>query len=228
MKKSIEQEILKADYLMAGGKNEEANKILQGLLGQFPENKTVYADAVNIYVSGKMFDEAKRVFALYANRFGEQLRNDFSLKDVERDEHQYTTAKREYERSPVKVFRRMSIFERGCLGHLPKLFPVTEIQISKDELGIQKRGRYYRYSWSDVSDAFITSREGHKGGIFGEPIVRTLTLICAGETFRIDVSQRFPDFKDNELLLEELKKHMPLRESQEKIGTWQTWWETFT
>lgn len=207
-------EIGKASGDMAAGKKEEAKKVLENLFERFPDKKSLYGDAVNIYLAGKMFEEAKAVFDLYKGKFGEDLRSDFSLAEIEREQDEYECAAKSYDNAAVKVFKRMSAWERGRLSGLPMIFPVKEIRLSQDGIVLSKGRREYRYAWSDIQDAFITSRKGYRGYAFSEAIIRTLHLRTRDQTFKIGVSANFPDFKHNEILLEELKKRITLREDK--------------
>ena len=199
---------------MAAGKKEEAKRILENLFNNFSDKKSLYGDAVSIYLVGNMFDDAKAVFHLYKSKFGEELQSDFSLADIEQEENKYVSSVRTYDSAAVKVFRRMSAFERGRLSNLPMLLPVKEIRLSRDKIVLRKGGREYHYLWPEIQDAFITRREGSKGYLFGEEIIRTLHLRTKDQTFKIDVSANFPDFKDNEVLLEEMQKRIALREEK--------------
>jgi len=211
---ALRAEIRKANDYMAAGKKEEAKRVLETLFKNFPDNKNLYGDAVSIYLVGKMFDDAKAVFHLYKSKFGEDLRSDFSLADIDQEKTKYAAIVRSYDSAVVKVFKRMSAFDRGRLSNLPMVFPVKEIRLSLDEIVLRKGGREYHYPWTEILDAFITSREGHKGYLFSEDIIRTLYLRTKDRTFKIDVSANFPDFKDNEILLGELRKQIALREEK--------------
>jgi hypothetical protein len=197
---------------VAAGRKEEAKRILQELFERQPGEKRLYADAVNIYLAARMFEEAKAVFDVYKKRFGEELRTDFDLADIEREQNSYVTAAKTYQSTPVKIFKRMSAFERGRLSNLPTFFPVREIRLSDDEIVLKKGGKEYHYTWSDIHDAFITKRKGYKGYVFGEEVIRTLNLRTKDRIFQIDVSTKFPDLKDTEILLDELRKKITLRD----------------
>lgn len=212
--RTLRKEIQKAADYMAVGEKKEVERILENLLRRFADKKYLYNDAVNIYMIGKMFDEAKAVFHLYKDKFGEDLHSDFTLADVAEEQNRYIDATKGYERASVKVFKRMSAFERGRLSNLPVIIPVKEIRLSQDEIILRKGRREYRYGWSDIQDAFITSRAGHKGARFAEDVIRTLNLKTPDRTFKIDVSSKYPDFKHNEILLKELTKRLTLREEK--------------
>jgi hypothetical protein len=211
---TFSSEIRKANDLMARGDKQEAKRVLDRLFETSPEKKGLYGDAVNIYLAGKMFDEAKAVFARYKSRFGEDLRSDVELSDIEREQNEY--AARRSDSAPIRTFRRMSAFQRGRLSNLPMIFPVKEIKVSQEEIVLRKCMKEYHYAWPDIQDAFITSRDGYKGYLFSEDVIKTLNLRTKDRTFRIDVSANFPDFTDTDLLLEELRKRIVLREEKER------------
>jgi tetratricopeptide (TPR) repeat protein len=223
--KSFKSEILKAGDSMAAGDRETARAILENLFEQFPNEKSLYGHAINIYLAGKMFDEAKSVFGLHKNRFGTALRyTDFSLDEITREQNEFESAARAYEEAEVKVFKRMSVWERGrasglsigdCFGGVSfgdwsSFFPVKEIRLSRDGIALKRGNHEYRFGWSDIQDASITIRRGYKGYPFSEPFVRTLHLKTAEQTFNIDVSTNYPDFKYNALLLKELEKRVKI------------------
>jgi len=211
---TLRKEIRKAADYMAVGEKQEAKRILENLLQRFADKKYLYNDAVNIYVVGKMFDEAKAVFHLYKNKFGEDLHSDFTLADIAQEKNGYIDATKGYESASVKVFKRMSAFERGRLSNLPMITPVKEIRLSQDAIILKKGRSEYQYAWSDIQDAVITSRAGHKGARFAEDVIRTLNLKTPDRTFKIDVSSKYPDFKHSEILLKELRKRIALREEK--------------
>jgi len=58
----------------------------------------------------------------------------------------------------------------------------------------------------------MTRREGYKGYVFGEPVIWTLQLGTPDRWFRFDLSSRFPDFRNNDLLVQEIKKRIAIKE----------------
>jgi hypothetical protein len=198
---------------MMAGKKEAAKKVLEHLFARLPENETIYADAVNIYMAGHCFNEAKAIFQLYKSRFGSDLRTDFSLADIEREESKHNTTEKAYDSSAVKVFKRMSPFERGRISHHPMIFPVKEIRISNDEIVLRQGWHEYHYAWSEIQEVFITTRRGYKGYQFSDDFIRTLNLRTRDRTFRIDVSVNFPDFRNSQVLLKELSSKIKVRET---------------
>lgn len=210
--RSSEAGIRKANECMAAGKVEEAKLALQSILHSFPAEKGIYHDAVNIYLAGKLFDEAIAVFGLYKEKFGEDLHTDFTLEEIQREKKLHDSATRYYESAKAKVFRRMSIFARGRFSNLPMVFPVKEIAVSSDGIAFKKGGQEYRYRWTEINNVYIRSREGYKGYFLGEDVIRTLHIEAHGRTFRIDISTKYPDFKDSDILVQELGKHFDLKE----------------
>jgi hypothetical protein len=148
---TLRKELRKASDCMAVGEKQQAKRILENLLERFATKKSLYSDAVNIYLDGKMFEEAKAMFDLYKDKFGEDLHSDFSLADIAQEQNEFMTAGKGYENASVKVFKRMSAFERGRLSNLPMITPVKEIRLSQDEIILKKEagsivtpGRTYR------------------------------------------------------------------------------------
>lgn len=213
--KSFRTAIRDADDYMAAGDKNAAKAVLQNLFEIYSDKKTLYGQAINIYLGGKMFDEARGVFSLYKSKFGCDLRHtDFSLAEIIREQNEYESAANTYDKADVKCFRRMSFWERGRFSGLPMIFPVKEITIFPGALVFKKAGHEYRFGWSEIQDAFITSRRGYKGYAFSEPYVKTLFIKPRDQTFKIDVSDNYPDFKHNDILLEQLRKHLALREDK--------------
>lgn len=208
-----EAEICKANDHVAAGRAVEAKAILRLTLNRYPEEKGLYHDAVNIYLAGKMFEEAIEVFGLYKKRFGEELRTDYTLEDINKEKAEYQKRVRQYDAGKTKVFTRMSIYERGRLSNLPMIFPVREITMSPEGIILKKGKREFRYQWPEVVDVRIEQRKGHKGYFLGEDVVRTLLIRTGDRTFKIDISARFPDFKDSEILLRELQRYKMVREA---------------
>ena len=96
--KSFRTAINEADDCMAAGNKEAAKAALQDVLERFPHEKSVYGDTINIYLVGKMFDEAREVFSLYKNRFGKDLRyTDFTLDDITREQNEYESGAKNYD-----------------------------------------------------------------------------------------------------------------------------------
>ena len=97
----------KADELMKEGKKEEAKLLITRVLQANPTNRSVYGDAVNIYLYGKRYSEAKEVFELYKQRTGKELTNvDFALEDIEQEEKEVRGTFEKYQHEKVKVFKR--------------------------------------------------------------------------------------------------------------------------
>ena len=203
---------------MAVGKKEEARLNLQKVLARYPDEKGVYEDAVNIYLLGKLFDEAIAVFGLYKERFKQDLHTDFSLKEIEKEKEHYESAAERYQSQKNKVFTRMSVFERGKFSNLPMIPPVKEVALSAEGITIKKGGKDYQYRWTEINDAFVTSREGYKGSYFSENIYKTLHIQAGGRTFKVDISAYFPDLKDSDIFVQELEKYINVREEKKKAS----------
>ena len=82
----------------------------------------------------------------------------------------------------MKVFRRMTLRERGHLSNHPTLWPVAEVCIGDDSIILKQgfvfgRPREYRCSWSEISEAVIHVRKrwkayGKAGGWITQRLLR--------------------------------------------------------
>jgi hypothetical protein len=205
-----------ADLLMRGGKKELARDLLQEVLRKNPKKVIFYKDTVNIYMLGNMYKEAMETIANYETAFGRSFKGDFTLEDVQREQEEYLTTQKDRQQSGAKIFRRMSIKERGHFSNDFTLFPLEEIKIYNDRLVLKKRSKEYSFSWKDV-EARIIRRAASKGygrGSFAKFVQRLLVLKTPDKTFKFDVSGQFPDFRHNDILLDELKKRLDLKEEE--------------
>lgn len=210
MKKTIND----AADLMLAGRMTESKALIHELLDTASENSALYSDAVNIFMDGYMYEDAKAVFTLYRQRFHKDLDADFDVSDIVKAQAARNADALEIDHATIKIFKRMSAYERGKFSNRPSLIPLKEVRISDDEIVLLKGSREYRYSWSQVLEASLVIREGFRGGVFNEPLVRTLHLRTPDRTFRFDVSSRFPDFRNSDLLMSELKKHITIIEKR--------------
>ena len=55
-------------------------------------------------------------------------------------------------------------------------------------------------------------RKGYTGYQFSDDIVRTLVLKTRDQSFKINVSTNFPDFEGSDMLVNELRQHIEVRE----------------
>ncbi|TQV83207.1 hypothetical protein [Denitrobaculum tricleocarpae] len=121
-------------------------------------------------------------------------------------------AKKAEFRSLTESFRRMSIWERGHFANSFRLNPVTEIDISTESLRLKRRyGEDRSYAWSDIEDSFFIKKRAHKAygaGTGGTFTKRELHIVTRDETYKIDVSANFPDFKHTRKMLMALKKYL--------------------
>ena len=208
----LPDEIRKANEIMARGKKDEAKSVLQSLLQGFPKDQNLYQDAVNIYMAGKMYEEAKTMFALYERETGQNLHADFTLDGIVREQIEHETLSRGYAKADTKIFKRMSFSERGRFSQNPSLFPIREIRITREDFLIMKGRREYRFRWPEILDARIILRKGYKGYQFSDDIVRTLVLKTRDQSFKINVSANFPDFEGSDMLVNELRQHLEVLE----------------
>jgi len=79
-------EIDEADELMKKGQKEEAHILLQSLIVKDWDDEGLYCDAVAIYLDGKMYPEAKKLFDQFKDRTQQDLRSNFTLEEIEKRE----------------------------------------------------------------------------------------------------------------------------------------------
>jgi hypothetical protein len=211
-------DIKTADILMQQGKKELARDILREMLQRTPKKAIYYKDAVNIYMLGNMYKEAIETIADYEVSFGKKFKGDFTLEDIRHEQNEHLTAQKDYQQGGAKIFSRMSIKERGHFSNFFTFFPLKEIQIYNDRLVLKKCSREYSYPWNDINARIVekTAYKGYGRGSFAKFVQRLLVIKATDKTFKFDVSGQFPDFKHNDILLDELKKHLDLKKGQEK------------
>jgi len=209
----VASDIEKADQLIKDGKNELARDVLKEGLRKNPGKPIYYEDAVNIFMLGKMYTEAIETIRAYEIAFGRTFRGDFALEDIERERDELSRARKAQQQGSPRIFRRMSIRERGHFSNYFTLFPIREIEIHTDCLRLQRGSKSFSYPWRDVS-ARIESKVSYKayGRSSAKFTQRLLVFTVRDKLFKCDVSNQFPDFKHSDLLLEELTKHIDIVE----------------
>lgn len=206
--------IKKADILMKQGKKKLARDVLKETLQKNPKKEIYYKDTVNIYMLGNMHKEAIETINTYEALFGKKFEGDFSREDITNEWNEYLIAKKDFEKNDAKIFCRMSIKERGHFSNFFTLFPIKEIQIYNDHLVLIKGSKKYSYSWKDINARIVksTAYKGYGSDSFAKFVQKLVVMKSADKTFKFDVSDQFPDFKHNDILLDELKKNLDLKE----------------
>jgi len=110
-------------------------------------------------------------------------------------------------------FKRMSLKERGHFPNTFRLFPIRSIKTSTLGIEILKRAKWVFIPWAEITDAYIEKKPSVKGYGAGTGIdyyKRTCVLVTKFGTFKFDVSNSFPDFKENKALKEVLHNNLKL------------------
>ena len=130
--------------------------------------------------------------------------------------------------TPSRVWRRLSIGERGHLSNYPTLCPVVQLGVASQYIEIRRRwGKPKRFPWPSVRIT-VHKREAHKGyGAYsgGKYIQRLCVIEAGGKTYTFDVSKQFPDFADPDALLAEIGKHTQIVKAPIRRKHWTDWWK---
>ncbi len=202
--------MIAASELMQQEKKNEAKTIIEELLKKYPMDEETYVDAVNIYLEGGMYVEAKNIFKMYFEKTGNNLKNtDFTLADIEQEEKENEAKLREIESQSTIVFTRSSILERGTLvsSHFT-LFPVRRIEIDNDKIVLIKGFKTYCYKWSEILNVTV-KRKRLVGARWGG-LIKLMIIKSKDKSFKFDVSETCSDFKNSNALIEALREHLKI------------------
>lgn len=197
-----------AETCVNNGELDQAQSLIEEAISIKPIEKSIFADAVNILLNADLYNKAKSLFEIYRKETGLNLVSDYSYEEIiemERDSRLIVSVDK-----PVR-FRRMSIRERGHFSNIFMLWPVKEIEISDANFSITQGGKTYKFDWNQVSSARIVIRDRYKSygtGTAAKFTQKTFMLIVANKEFKFDVSTNFPDFKNNDQLLNLLMKYL--------------------
>ncbi len=197
-----------AETCVNNGELDQAQSLIKQAISVKPIEKSIFADAVNILLDANLYSSAKSLFEIYRKETGMNLVSDYSYDEIiemEQDSRLIVSADK-----PVR-FRRMSIRERGHFSNIFTLWPVKEIEISDANLSISQGRKIYKFDWNQVSSARIVIKDKYKSygtGTAAKFTQKTFILIVANKEFKFDVSTNFPDFKNNDQLLNLLMKHL--------------------
>jgi hypothetical protein len=135
------ERIHQAEILVYSCNNDQARRIVQDLVNI--DIKTHACDAVNIYLLGFMYSDAKDVFPRYEQRVGKPLRADFSLESIEIEEHcALGTHSISFKASPVLYWFR-SWFSNDA----------KRVDVSVDEIRVTNKNGIYHHSSADVKQS---------------------------------------------------------------------------
>jgi len=215
-----ERDALRAtERLLLRNERDRGMSVLDGLLAERPSDETLHADAVAICLTFGLHDEALSILDRYRAYNGAEARSDHSREEIlalrtQAEDHEALPGER-------KVFRRMSLFERGrqsglwllpfrrAVRSLPGILdPPRRITISPDGITIRRWGRSHHHPWADLNSARIEERELRTR--YERFTHRVLVLDTPSRTYLIDVSANRPDFRGNTELLRELGARLDL------------------
>lgn len=206
--RELQDRIDEADRLVKDGRTAEARIALDEVCRAAPDDERLLSDVIAILMLARLYDEAEQVHTAFAERNGRPLRADFSLEHIR--------AERIESQNPKLTFRRLSIFERGHLPNKLRLWPVREISIGDAALTVRTARGTAELPWPALS-ATIEEEQRFKSygrAAGGRMIGRTLTLTAGQQTYRVDVSDQFPDLERTPRLLAELAKRTDVRVSK--------------
>ena len=214
----VETELTRADLLMKDGKKAESKEILEEVLAAYPEYLDAHQSAVTIYLLGRMYGEARSVFARYKTATGEDLPidTDFDLESIEREEHAVEIERERYLSSGSRVFCRMPLRERlrryefvGDDAFL-SLAPIREIEIRDDQIVFRRGKKEEGFAWSELRDPTIVKKKLQTRNM--EYVRHIFRVGTPSGTIRFSVTPAFPVFENWEALVAGLRKHLTVRE----------------
>lgn len=212
--KDVDEAKAEANRLMQSSQREEAKAILKVLIEQNPPSEELYEDVIYNYLLGEAYPEAKELARRYEREFGAKPTPELSLESIEKEERNQRDAQTHYAAGAPKVFRRLSLMERG---NFPRYLPWSswvwqEVRIEPDAIVLKKRLRTHRLRWSQIRRASLTKGESYYAENFSYVLKRVFLETTHGETYKIDVSTMAPEFENVTLLEQALREHLALEE----------------
>lgn len=113
-----------------------------------------------------------------------------------------------------KVFNRVTFFQRGHITNYPTIFPITLIKISEESIELKRLLKSYKFHWNEVDECIIEVSKSYKsyGGAGANFMQKVLVIRAKNIKFAFDISTNFPDFKNGKEIVDELKKHIEIKE----------------
>lgn len=121
------------------------------------------------------------------------------------------------------VFNLMTVSQRGHFRN-PRIhtllssfryFPVKKIIINNDKIALERKGQLYTYTWLEIKDPIIISQEimkAYSGRSFGKMVKKSFCFSTPDKkNYEIDVSHQFPDFENNEQMLNLLDNNLNIK-----------------
>ncbi len=197
-----------AETCVNNGEIDKAQSLIEQAISIKPIEKSIFADAVNILLDAALYNCARNLFEIYQKETGMKLVTDFTYEEILHMEEESCSVK--VTEKPI-LFRRMSLRERGHFSNIFALRPVKEIEISGTGFSITQGGKISKFAWTEVSSAHIVMKDRYKSygtGTAAKFIQKIFILNVSSKTFKFDVSANFPDFKNNDQLLNLLQKYL--------------------
>jgi tetratricopeptide (TPR) repeat protein len=212
--KDVDSLKAEANLLIQTGRQEEAKAILKALIEQNPPSEELYEDVIYNYLLGGAYPEAKELARRYQREFGAQPTPELSLEAIEKEERRQRDTQSHHAAGEPKVFRRLSLMERG---NFPRYLPWSsvvwqEVRIDPDAIVLKKRLRTHRLRWSQIRQASLTKDEAYYIGNFKYVLKRIVLETTDGKTYKIDVSTVAPELEGVRELEQAIRDHLTLEE----------------
>jgi tetratricopeptide (TPR) repeat protein len=203
-----------ANLLMQTGRREEAKAILRALVEGNPPSEDLYEDVIYNYLLGEAYPEAKELARRFEREFGAPPTPELSLQEIEKQERRLWDTRTRHGAGGSRVFRRLSLMERG---DLPRYLPWSsvvwqEVRVEPDAIVLRGRLRTHRLGWGQVRRASLTKDEAYYMSNFR--YVQKLIVLesVEGETYKIDVTTMVPEFGGATELEGAIRDHLTLEE----------------
>jgi tetratricopeptide (TPR) repeat protein len=200
----LEQESM----LMQAGRREEAAQKLQERLRQHPDSAEVRAVAARIFAEGERYDDALKL-----------LRSSPELKSGLWRLVAISPEQIEECRACAERLRKTQEFPSIAEHNLPSVFTpkrsgVTKISIRDSTIILTDSAGEHKYPLANVTMELHLRRRALNWWhyIRHSFIYRTLVINAPDRKFTINLTQTWPSFMNQELLLEELRKRTKLTE----------------
>lgn len=203
-----------ANLLMQTGRREEAKAILRALVKGNPPSEELYEDVIYNYLLGEAYPEAKDLARRYEREFGTPPTPELSLEEIEKQERRLWDTRTRHAAGGSRVFRRLSLMERGDPPrHLP-WSPVVwqEVRVEPDAIVLRGRLRTHRLGWGQVRRASLTKDEAYYMSNFRYVEKLIILETVGGEKYKIDVTTMVPEFGGATELEGAIRDHLTLEE----------------
>ena len=187
-------------------------RLVQDILIQYPGDQEIWSTAVNVLLEGNLYEESLELFTSFKANTGKDLVSDFTIQDIEKwiNENEIVSNSK-----GDKIFRYISVLERGFLSGMRRFFPINKITLNDKSISFHSILGVKEYKWGEIDQAYIVRQKLHMGylGHYWQKIF----VIESGESkVMFDVSPSYPDYKGNKSLVTELKKRLSVKEYHDR------------